>query len=168
VQPAHYNRTTLDAERAVQRFSEAGGVGIVLRFAAFYGPDSSQLGQMVAFVRRGWGPLPGQPSSFFSSVSHDDAATAVVAALSLPAGIYNVADDEPLRHRDFVDAIARAAGAAPPRFLPAWLTTLGGSLTKTLARSLRISNKKLRDSGVWVPRYASARDGLPIAVAALT
>src|SRR3954469_15980456 len=124
VQPAHYNRTTLDAERAVQRFSEAGGVGIVLRFAAFYGPDSSQLGQMVAFIRRGSGPLPGQPASFVSSVSHDDAATAVVgavaragpptavvAALSLPAGVYNVADDEPLRHRDFVDAIARAAGA---------------------------------------------------------
>jgi nucleoside-diphosphate-sugar epimerase len=168
VHPAHYNRTTLDAERAVQRFSEAGGVGIVLRFAAFYGPDSSQLGQMVAFIRRGWGPLPGQPASFVSSVSHDDAATAVVAALSLPAGVYNVADDEPLRHRDFVDAIARAAGAAPPRLLPAWLTAVGGSLAKTLARSLRISNKKLRDSGVWAPRYASARDGLPVAVAALT
>jgi len=166
VQPAHYNRTTLDAERAVHRFSEAGGVGIVLRFAALYGPDSSQLGQMVAFVRRGWGLLPGRPSSFFSSVSHDDAATAVVTALSLPAGIYNVADDEPLRHRDFVDTIARAAGAAPPRLFPEWLTALGGSLAKTLARSLRISNKKLRDNG-WSPRYPSARDGLPLAVAAL-
>jgi nucleoside-diphosphate-sugar epimerase len=167
VQPGRYNRTILDAERAVHQFTEAGGVGIVLRFAAFYGPDSGLLSQMVAFVRRGWAPLPGAAQSFVSSVSHDDAATAVAAALSLPAGIYNVADDEPLRHRDFVDAIARAAGAAPPRMLPAWLAKIGGSLTGTLARSLRISNMKLRQLGAWAPRYPSARDGLPPAIAAL-
>ena len=86
--------------------------------------------------------------------------------LSLPAGIYNVADDEPLRHRDFVDALARAVGAAPPRLFPAWLTQIGGSLARMYARSLRISNMKLRQQG-WAPRYPSARDGLPAAIAAL-
>lgn len=166
VSPARYNRTILDAERAVHAFTHAGGVGIVLRFAAFYGPDSGQLGQMVAFVRRGWGPLPGPASSFVSSVSHDDAATAVATALSLPAGVYNVADDEPLRHRDYLDAIARAVGVSPPRLFPDWVTRIGGSLAGLLARSLRISNMKLREQG-WAPRYASARDGLPPAIAAL-
>src|SRR4029078_13719788 len=99
---------------------------------------------MRALVRRGWGTLPGPPSSFVSSVSHDDAATAVATALSLPAGIYNVADNEPLRHRDFVDALAHAVGAPPPRLLPGWLAQIGGSLARMYARSLRISNMKLR------------------------
>ena len=166
LRPVRYNRSILDAERAVQRFNEAGGVGIVLRFAAFYGPDSEQLPLMVAMVRRGWGPLPGRAQSFVSSVSHDDAATAVAAALSLPAGVYNVADDEPLRHRDFVDAIAQAIGARPPRLLPAWLAQVGGSLSRMFARSLRISNMKLRQHG-WAPRYPSAREGLPPAIASL-
>jgi nucleoside-diphosphate-sugar epimerase len=166
LRPARYNRTILDAERAVQQFTEAGGVGIVLRFASFYGPDSKQLGQMVSFVRHGWGPLPGPAQSFVSCVSHDDAATAVATALSLPAGIYNVADNEPLRHRDFVDAVAHAVGAEPPRLLPAWLAQVGGSLARMYARSLRISNMKLRQHG-WTPRYPSARDGLPPAIAAL-
>src|SRR5262245_51953435 len=35
VRPVRYNRSILDAERAVQQFTAAGGVGIVLRFAAF-------------------------------------------------------------------------------------------------------------------------------------
>jgi nucleoside-diphosphate-sugar epimerase len=166
LRPVRYNRTILDAERALHQFTEAGGVGIVLRFASFYGPDSKQLGQMVSFVRRGWGPLPGPPESFVSCVSHDDAATAVATALSLPAGVYNVADDEPLRHRDFVDALAHAVGAAPPRLFPAWVTQIGGSLARMYARSLRISNMKLRQQG-WSPRYPSARDGLPVAIAAL-
>jgi len=164
--PVRTNRTVLDAERAVHQFTETGGVGIVLRFASFYGPDSKQLGQMVSFVRHGWGPLPGPPQSFVSCVSHDDAATAVATALGLPAGTYNVADDEPLRHRDFVDTLARAVGAAPPRLPPAWLTRIGGSLARMYARSLRISNMKLRQQG-WAPRYPSARDGLPVAIAAL-
>ena len=164
--PERPNRTVLDAERAVHQFTVAGGVGIVLRFASFYGPDSKQLGQMISFVRHGWGPLPGPPQSFVSCVSHDYAATAVATALSLPAGVYNVADDEPLRHRDFVDTLARAVGAAPPRLPPAWLTLIGGSLARMYARSLRISNMKLRGQG-WAPRYPSARDGLPAAIAAL-
>ena len=138
----------------------------MLRFAAFYGPDSEQLPFMVKMVRRGWAPLPGKAQSFVSSISHDDAASAVAAALSLPAGVYNVADDEPLRHRDFVDAIAHAIGAAPPRLLPAWLAQIGGSLARMFARSLRISNLKLRQQG-WAPRYRSARDGLPPAIATL-
>ena len=85
---------------------------------------------------------------------------------SLPAGIYNVADDEPLRHRDFVDTLAHAVGAAPPRLFPDWLTQIGGSLARMYARSLRISNMKLRAQG-WAPRYPSVRDGLPPAIAAL-
>ena len=86
VRPARYNRSVLDAEAAVQRFTDRGGIGVVLRFAAFYGPDAAQLTDMIGFVRHGWLPLLGPARSFFPSISHDDAATAVVAALAVPAG----------------------------------------------------------------------------------
>jgi nucleoside-diphosphate-sugar epimerase len=93
-------------------------------------------------------------------VGHDDAASAVVAALSLPSGIYNVSDDEPLRHREFVNALADAAGAAHLGLLPTWTTALAGPVGRTLARSLRVSNRKLRAAAGWAPRYPSAREGL--------
>ena len=56
-----------------------------------------------------------------STISHDDAASAVAAALNIPSGIYNVVDDEPLTRRALYNAIAQAIGAPPPRFPPAWL-----------------------------------------------
>jgi nucleoside-diphosphate-sugar epimerase len=167
VQPARYNRTVLDAEASVRRFIAGGGVGVALRFAAFYGPDAFQLGEMVRLVRHGWAPLLGPAGSYFSSVSHDDAAAAVVAALSVPAGVYNVADDQPLRHREFVDALADAIGAKHPRLPPAVLANLGGSIGRLLARSQRISNRKLRHASGWAPVYPSVREGFPAAVANL-
>jgi len=168
--PSRYNRSVLDAERSALRFAASvgarDGAGVVLRFGAFYGPDAMQLMQMIRAIEHGHAPLPGRADSFISSVSHDDAATAVVAALRLPSGIYNVVDDQPLRHRELVDALADAVGAPHPWLAPAWMAFLGGGIGRLMARSERISNAKLRATGDWAPRYPSAREGFPVAVAA--
>lgn len=157
VAPASYNRTTLDAERSAARFTEEGGTGIVLRFAALYGPDAMLL-EMLDVMRKGWSPLPGNPTAYFTSVAQDDAASAVVAALGVPAGTYNVAEDEPMHRGDWVRSLATAAGIAPPKPIPKLLTALGGSTVRLLSRSQRISNRRFRAASGWSPRYASARD----------
>jgi nucleoside-diphosphate-sugar epimerase len=165
VEPVRYNRTVADAEASATRFSHHGGTGIVLRFGGFYGPDALQTVAMIDAVRRGWGPIPGSPNAFVSSVMHDDAATAVAAALGLPAGIYNVADDEPVTHREFFDSLAATLGVASPRLPPPWITPLLGSLGEMAARSERISNRKLRAACDWRPTYESVRHGWPAVVA---
>lgn len=167
LEPTRGSRSVADAERAVARFIADGGSGVVLRFGAFYGPDSRFLADMIRIVERGWSPLPGAAGAFLSSVSHDDAATAALAALDLAPGVYNVVDDEPLRHREFVDSLAAALGVLHPRMFPAPLARLAGSLARTMARSLRISNRKLRSAG-WAPRYRSVRDAWPHVVARLS
>ncbi len=159
VRPASYNRTVLDAESAASRVSAAGKVGIVLRFAYFYGPDSDFSQDAVAMVRRGRAPMLGDPDGYFSSVEHDDAARAVVAALDLPAGVYNVSDDEPVTRRILVDALALALGVAPPKFFPGWVARVVGPVAETMSRSQRISNRKLRAASSWVPRFPSIREG---------
>jgi nucleoside-diphosphate-sugar epimerase len=100
-----------------------------------------------------------------SSVAHDDAATAVVAALNIRAGVYNVVDDEPLRRREYFAALAKALGVPPPKLPPLWLGRLTGSVGETIARSLRISNRKLREESGWAPRYPSVREGYRAVVA---
>ena len=161
VKPARYNRTTLDAERSAERFTRGGGTGVVLRFGWFYGPDAGGATlDMIGFVRKGWSPAPG-PDGFISSISHDDTATAAVAALGVPAGIYNVVDDEPVRRREFFGSLAEALGVPPPKFLPKWVGRLMGGPGETLARSLRISNRKFRDASGWEPKYPSVRDAWP-------
>lgn len=163
--PADYNRTVLDAEQAVAHFSASGRTGVVLRFAAFYGPDAMQVRAYMDGLRKGWALLPGGPERFISSVSHDDAAAAVVAALKAPAGAYNVVDDEPVRRAVYFGSLAEALGVRRPRFLPHWTTPLFGTAGPTMARSLRLSNRKLREATGWAPRFSSVRDGWPAMLA---
>jgi len=95
--PSDYNKTVADAGKSVDRFSSTGGKGVALRFAAFYGPEAIQIRSYINALRIGWAALPGESDAYISSVSHDDAATAVVASLNVPPGAYTVVDDEPVR-----------------------------------------------------------------------
>jgi nucleoside-diphosphate-sugar epimerase len=156
--PVRYNRSVLDAERSARRFSDSGGAGVVLRFAGFYGPDAFHIREMLDMVRKGWAPIPGAADAFLSSISHDDAAAAVVAAIDVGPGIYNVSDDQPLIRREWIDALADSFELARPKLLPRWISHLG-SLPELLSRSLRISNRRLRAASAWTPRYPSVREG---------
>jgi 2-alkyl-3-oxoalkanoate reductase len=160
VRPARYNRSVLDAEAQAERFSRAGRTGIVLRFAGFYGAGDPFTRQMIDSIRRGWSPLLGRPDGFCSWVAHDDAATAVVAALGVPAGVYNVVEDDPMRRRDLANGMAELLGVQPPRFLPAAMARMAGPVGETLARSLRLSNRKLRAVSEWRPCYRTPIAGL--------
>ncbi len=164
LRPAAYNRSILDAERSAERFAGTGRAAVILRFGAFYGPDARHVPDLIRAVKKGWAPMPGPPDAFLSSISHDDAASAVVTSLALPPGTYNVTDDEPMRRQEFFDSLARTVGAPPPRLLPAWLAYFMGALGETLARSLRISNRRLRAGADWAPRYPSVREGWPAVV----
>jgi nucleoside-diphosphate-sugar epimerase len=163
--PVRYNRTVLDAEHSAASFGRGGGSWVVLRFAWFYGPDSF-LPEMVRVARMGWAPVPGAPDAYWSSVSHDDAASAVIAALEAPSDAYNVCDDEPLTRSELFDAIADAFGVRHVKPMPAWAPRLMGSLGDLMARSERMSNRKLRGLG-WAPRYPSAREGFRATAAEL-
>ena len=163
--PTSYNRTVLDAERSAQRFTDSGRAGVAVRFGAFYGPDAEHLADTIRMVRKGRAPWPGDPNAYISSCSHDDAAAAVVAALLVEPGAYNIVDDQPLTHREYFDSLAAALGVPPPRLPPRWATPLLGSIGRLLARSQRISNLRFRSSSAWEPRYPSVREGWPSVLA---
>lgn len=165
LEPARYNATVVDAERSVDRFNQSGGTGVVLRFAAFYGPDAMQMESYIQTLRWGWAGLPGGASCFISSISHDDAASAVVAALNANAGAYNVVDDVPLRREEYFGSLARELKLQPPRFFPPWTAPLFGALGDTLARSLRLSNQKFRAETGWLPKWPSVREAWPLVLA---
>jgi 2-alkyl-3-oxoalkanoate reductase len=155
-----YNRTSLDAEASALRFAREGGRGVALRFAYFYGPGDDFTKTLAASVRRGWLPILGRPDGYFSMVTHEDAASSVVAALGAPSGSYNVVVDEPLTRRAIGALLAHQLGVPAPRFLPLWTAKLAGSVGEMLSRSLRVSNAKLRKAVGWAPKYRSLREGL--------
>jgi nucleoside-diphosphate-sugar epimerase len=84
----------ITAETNAHRFSQSGGTGIVLRFGWFYGPGAAHSEQMLAQARHHIGFVLGPPNGYVSSIHVADAAAAVAAALSAPAGTFNIVDDE--------------------------------------------------------------------------
>ena len=155
--------SALDAEANVARFTAAGGTGVVLRFGAFYGPDSAHMRLLLFAAKLGLDILPGRAGDYVSVIETDDAAAAVVAALGARAGTYNVVDDTPLRHSDYDRALADAVGARKVR-RPAALTGMVVRSARHLARSHRVSNRRLRAETGWAPRYSSVGEGLPASI----
>jgi 2-alkyl-3-oxoalkanoate reductase len=161
IEPSKYVRSIVDAESAANEFTRSGGAGVVLRFSLFYGPQSPQSVDMVDYVRRGLAPLPGGGDAYMSTLWIDDAASAVFAALNVPAGVYNVTDDVPMRRREAFNLLADAIGVKHPRMLPRWAGRMLGSLGDAIGRSQRISNAKFRQAAGWVPEIPTVRDGWP-------
>jgi nucleoside-diphosphate-sugar epimerase len=157
-------RGNLAAEANNQRFT---GTGVVLRFGWFYGPGAAHSEQMFAQARRHIGMVLGRADGYVSVIHMTDAASAVVAALSAPAGIYNVVDNEPLTKRAFAQALASASGTAMWVRGPGRGALLLGARLTSLTRSSRVTNAKFRNATGWSPKYPSAREGwLATAVAA--
>ncbi len=88
-------RSALAAEQQTQRFARAGGRGVVLRLGLLDGP----------------GTWYEEPMGDFGATLHiRDAARALLSALSLPSGIYNVCRDG---ERVSSARFTRAAGWQP-------------------------------------------------------
>jgi nucleoside-diphosphate-sugar epimerase len=104
--------------------------------------------------------VAGKADAFMSSIHADDAASAVIAALEAPSGIYNVTDDEPLTRRDALDAFTAAFGTKKLRTNPHWAVRLvAGSGGTALTASQRVSNRRFRSIAGWVPTFPSLREG---------
>jgi nucleoside-diphosphate-sugar epimerase len=80
----------------------------------------------------------------------DDAAAAIAAALHVPAGTDNVADTDPATNAEIDAALAAVVGveALRPR----------ASQDGPLARSLRVSSRRLREASGWSPRIRAGTE----------
>jgi nucleoside-diphosphate-sugar epimerase len=163
--PREYNWATESsaaAERTALSFVGDGRDAVVLRFGALYSADSSYAEAFNRFARRHVNPFIGPARAWMSSIHADDAAAAVVAALTIPSGVYNVVDDEPLRRRDAGAVVAEAVGRTRLWTLPG--ASMMPRVAKDLMRSQRVSNAKLRATGEWAPTHPSIRGSWPSAV----
>ena len=162
VQPAATLHSTLDAEVAIASFAGNERRGISLRLGALYGPESPATWEFLSYARRGIAAFPGSRDAYLPLIWVQDAASAIVAALTqpVPSGIYDIVDDEPLRRADLFDALAQAVGRKHLRPLPDLLMRiLLGTKYDDMHRSLRISNRRFQAVSNWQPMVPNARLG---------
>ena len=122
----------------------------MLRFGLFMGPDSGSSQAALQAARGGASIAPGPPGAYRPTVWLDDAEAAIGAALRVPAGTYNVADADPATNAEIDAALAAAVGVEGlrPRALQ----------EGPLARSQRVSSRRLREASGWAPRMRAGTE----------
>lgn len=153
-------RTLAEMEAAVLNESPQP---VVLRYGGFYGPGTwyAKDAEIAARMRRRMMPMIGDGSGITSFVHIEDAASAAVAALAAPPGVYNIVDGHPARASEWMPAFADAVGAPHPMRAPEFLArlALGSALTAWMSTMRGASNAKALASLDWRPRYDDWRDG---------
>jgi nucleoside-diphosphate-sugar epimerase len=121
---------------------------VVLRYGLFYGPGTSfdVDGRTAEQVRRGQMPANESVTSFLHI---EDAAISTQLALGWPAGVYNIADDEPAAVSDWLPLYASEIDAPPP--------ARAAGREPMLSRG--VSSQKAHEHG-WTPRHPSWRAGI--------
>ena len=164
-----YGRSKQEAERIVR---ESGLDAVVVRPSHVYGPGGWYAEELVKRLRQpGRFAVVGQGDNWWDVVRVEDVATALAdAAERAPAGaVYHVVDDDPITFYDFVALTARELGVGPPRRIPVWLAKLaaGSNAVRAAVRSARSSNARIKVELGWLPRYPTAAEGVPDAIAKL-
>lgn len=152
-------RSALDAEAEVERFRQDGGVGVTLRLSRLYGPGQVSR-EYVDGVRNRKVPVVGRGDNYVSSIHVADAASALVAALTVPDGAYNVTDDAPVTAAEYAGSLAELLAVARPRRIPRLVARVAlGGAAALLTMSHRVSNSRLRATSGWAPKFSSVIDG---------
>ena len=163
-------RSALDGERiALEAGKRDGFRTSVLRFGYFYGADATHTRDFGKALLARKLPIIGRGDAVHSNIHLDDAAGAVVHAVSLNAsGLWHVVDDEPISAAALFNLIAQKLGAPAPRHVPVWLARLvaGRSPVEMLTISSATSNALFKSNTGWAPTYPSVRTGLDQVVAA--
>jgi len=134
--------TALEAERNARELFD--GDTVVLRFGLFMGPDSGSTRAALEAARGGASLASGPPGAYRPTLWLDDAAAAIAASLGAPAETYNVADTDPPTNAEIDAALAAAVGLEALR--------MRAPQDGPLARSQRVSSRRLREASGWAPR----------------
>ena len=150
------------AEQTVTAAAREGLRTVVLRVGLYQGDVASTRG-LADLLRRRLLALPREPMGRLSWVHIDDAARAVVAAVSRDdvTGTINVVDDEAVSLGDVADELAGILGVRRPWRVPPQVFRLAGSyLALATSTNLICSNERARALLGWTPRWPTYREQL--------
>ncbi len=132
-------------------FLSAGRPGVMLHPTMIYGATGEDNVQRLAALLRRLpiAPLPGGGRALVQPIHQDDVTRCLLAALRHPwagAETLVIAGPEPLPYRNFLAAVARAAGLRPPPVLPVPAAPLRAlaPLTRALPFLPRIGADEIR------------------------
>jgi nucleoside-diphosphate-sugar epimerase len=139
------------AESLVQDYCCGSRTGVVLRLATIVGDDPMTRFTLRS-ARNGVAVGLGAPEGWAHVIHTDDLGPAVLGALSVPSGVYNVGA-EPVRRADLMEGFSQAVGRSST-FVGPLARRFGGVRMEPLARSLRVSSDLFTAHCGWSPTRA--------------
>ena len=128
----------------------------VFRLPGIYGPGRSILER----IAEGRAHRIALPDQVFSRIHVDDIAGGVLASFRGPAGVYNLADDEPCHQNRLVEWGCALLGAPLPPLQTLDEAGLSAAARAFYAENRRVANGRAKRRLGWAPRYPSFREGL--------
>jgi nucleoside-diphosphate-sugar epimerase len=115
-----YCLTKAQGDMLVQRMIREDRLpAVIIRLGALLGPgDSLNFGRLVDRLRAGKGIIVGSGNNVVPFVYITDVVQALLLALDSEQAvgqIYNISNDQPLTQKQYLSAIAKEVGVAPPR-----------------------------------------------------
>ncbi|MDK2761811.1 MAG: SDR family NAD(P)-dependent oxidoreductase [Sphingopyxis sp.] len=128
----------------------------VFRLPGIYGPGRSILDR----IGEGRAHRIDLPAQIFSRIHVDDIAGGIIASFSGPAGVYNLADDEPCHQNRLVEWGCAMLGAPLPPLQSLDEAGLSPAARAFYAENRRVANGRAKRLLRWTPRYPTFREGL--------
>lgn len=128
----------------------------VFRLPGIYGPGRSILDRL----KEGRAHRIDLPGQIFSRVHVNDIAGGIIASFRGPAGVYNLADDEPCPQNLLVEWGCTRLGLPLPPLESLETAGLSPAARAFYAENRRVANGKAKRLLRWRPRYSSFREGL--------
>jgi nucleoside-diphosphate-sugar epimerase len=152
----------VEAEQAIMELVRAHHFpAIILRLGSIYGDGRD----FVDSVLSGTATMIGDGRNFLAHIYIDDLIFILdrIAMDGQPGAIYNVADDEPARAKDFYGEVRRRLGMVPPRAFSKATALFSGidpSVVGMASASTRLSNQRVKQELGLQLRYPSFHDWL--------
>jgi nucleoside-diphosphate-sugar epimerase len=128
----------------------------VFRLPGIYGPGRSMLDRIV----EGKAHRIDLPDQVFSRIHVEDIVSAIIASFDAPAGLYNIADDQPCSQNALVEYGCALLGSDVPPMRSLEQSKLSPQTLSFYAENRRVSNTKAKRLLGWQPTYPDFRSGL--------
>jgi nucleoside-diphosphate-sugar epimerase len=145
-------------------WQELGRPVHIFRLPGIYGPGRSAFDR----IRDGRARRIDLPDQIFSRVHVDDIIGGIIAGFSGPAGIYNLADDQPCPQNLVIEHGCALLGVTPPPLQSLAQANLSPAALAFYSENRRIANGKAKRLLGWTPLYPEYRAGLAACLAAET
>lgn len=134
----------------------------VFRLPGIYGPGRSVLERL----EDGRARRINVPWQVFSRIHVDDIVSGVIAGMSGPHGVYNLADDAPFPQNDLIMYGSALLGLSPPPLQALDEADLSPATRAFYEENRRVANGKAKRLLHWRPSYPDYRSGLQACLAA--